>query len=436
MVETRVATPQPLPIFQEYFARHDKSFSQAALAWAEDRRVLFPFGDGTIDTQINSLVQETVSTFDDQILSSRFSAFTPHLARAASIICWSEGDREIQRKKVGAVKARWQDAGINPNTVLELIGEAKMESVSDVIMQAETIKETRFGPDSKSLPIVIIEDKITNMMKFMREYIAISPLNEKIEIPAISEDELDKENFAFDEFLTTWKQAIDQHLNNFRRFRFVYVPPEKQFSADSALRAERVKAWITASNEALKDSRARGSVVPQLAGILYKYTPDQFFHIEDTTTDLSKVITPRSIVVADVDGPLVSQSRVLATRESVLQAAYKRLLEATYLKTFMVDFEKLGTYFLFPTDDFAVVFQENVDSNATELGIGAKYLRMNHNAGFWKELLPGKVRVTFRRINHEEIKQAEEIIFDIEPTLLRSAMNSLGYRVHFTDMLI
>ena len=295
-------------------------------------------------------------------------------------------------------------------------------------MQAETIKEARFGKDAKSLPVVIIEDKISNMMKFMKEYIAISQLDEEVQIPTISEDELDKEAFEFSLFLTAWKLAIGKHANLFDRFRFVYVPPEKPegeaaISHTSPLRNQRIREWIKAGNETIKIVRSNKSIIPiQLANVLYRYSAYQFFHIEDENTHLSKIITPRSIVVADVDGPLVSQSRVLATREVVLQSAFKKILEDYYRRIFLVGIEEVARYLLHPTGQPGIVYTEATKSEPAEylLGVGAEYLRKENCAIFFKTILPDRVAIEFRR-------NGLTYNFEINPELYRKALEALKY---------
>src|SRR3972149_3058795 len=130
MIEYRLTTPQPLPKFEEYFYKYDKSFLQAVRAWTNDRRVLLPFKDEAFFRQISPAVIAAVSKFGESILSDRFDDLASHFKRATSIICWSQGDKDIQEAKVTAVQEELVVNGVNPNAISPpLIGEAKMEKV-------------------------------------------------------------------------------------------------------------------------------------------------------------------------------------------------------------------------------------------------------------------------------------------------------------------
>lgn len=430
-------TSIPLPTFEDYFADPaiGKDFKKAATTWMKDRSALVPHlpnNEELFLTPFYETVEAAVVRCDGlDIFSSRFDYLTGHIKKAARIVLWSEGTTvQLQQNKVTAVKDKWEkDYAIPPDSVDELIGETKIEKIDEAIVAAESMVDCKRSAKKETLPIVIIEDKITNIMKVMKRYItkAGKSAGNPAEIPEVKEDYLDKmTDGEFAGFLEKWKTEVHRHADNFRRFRFVYVPPEKEAGEDGAIRVSpirdsRVRQWLSASNDVLKEEKAKQSILPNtVAGVVYKRSADQFFHIQDEKTDLKKIITDCTVVVADVDGPLVSQMKILATREKVLREAARNKLEEVYQKVFFAQVEDIAPFILRDTSQVGVI---RLLEGKHELRVGYQYLNEPYNALVFAAPLAGnEVDISVNKLYANT-----DNIFRFNRGKYRQALEAAGY---------
>lgn len=320
----------PLPTYGECFARSGKDFSAAARDWVDARIPAsgLPLWKSVYD-QMQEWAIDAVGQYDARILSNHFETFAKGIGRASLVIFWSEGAIDAQRSKLAVVKGSLRDTERLPQSV-DLVGLQKMDFV-DTAMKHVHLKESELRQkdllQGGQVPVVIIEDKISNMMSFMRRYIdeeSISPAGDRAETSEIGtstdfefkEELLDGQFIEFEEKLAAWKEFVERHTSEFSQFKFLYVLPDKPVAEISQLRKDRVYRIITETNAILQQEGP---------------TDVHFFRIDGTpATTIDQTMPPNSVVISDVDGPLVSQQRILATREAMIQKAMAKHIDELF----------------------------------------------------------------------------------------------------------
>lgn len=337
---------QPIPSFPECFRQAQRSFTEAIRLWGKTRLIhLLPGENRTITEERDEVIkdlQDASTTFDERIFSPYFEPLLPYLRNSAGIVCWSEGNPEVQVKKVAAARQKIEQEGGNQfGRVYDLVGPDKMALIGDIFMIALSITDMIPSLDLKNLPVVVLEDKASNIIKFMAEYIARGERERKLplEFKSFSEENLDNPAFNFDKILNQWHYLIERYPKHFQHFRFLYFPPVKPVGAGeiigmTTLRQDRVKTWLEISNSEVKTKLD---------------SEDKFHHI-DSIPDIAKIFEGTPLVVADVDGPLVGQQKVLETREEKLREILVGNLEPMYQKLFGISISEFASFLLDPNE--------------------------------------------------------------------------------------
>lgn len=419
----------PIPDYKTEFynpANH-LSFVEAGFAWLQARRALFPEPDNKSLDLLKPKIEDAVSSFDDRILSSRFDKISTALKDTSAIILWSQGNPQIQERKADIVKKAWRSEkyNIDPDFVTEEISEAKLELFSKVIMKGESRAEARGYHGT--LPIVIIEDKVTNMMKIMRDYVSEGSEGDLAfpDISNLTEDKLDELSpDQFNEFLKLWSAFIKTHRNQFQRFHFIYVPPEKeiglQLQDQSPTRSKRVREWLRVGNQAL----ARNIIFPSL--------DDKFHHIDDYEI-LGDIIPKNAIALCDVDGPLVAQRNILETREENLRLALFEILDKKYKERFGLGFIDIVS-FLYDKYNLQMIYPDSkgnifgVRMNSKDLEWASPHLPPFPGGMILKRELGNSVIQLFNKD-----KSNPACRFDL--SRFRQALESIGFKFYENDII-
>lgn len=342
--------------FNFYFDSGGKDFGMATASWLADRAGVLPMIQGSNgkivveDTVLLNIQDAPVLEFSSSVLSERFGQMTGLANWAEHIIIWSEGKPvTIQNAKIRTVKREWNYTG--GNRLTEMLGEDKMKMVGEITgLKDSHSRMLSTAEGYTDLPLLIVEDKFTNMMKFMREYMVKSPKLSgdplfNLPIFMMHEDDLDKPDLDVDALTGMWKDVIRKNPAFFRSMRFLYCPPEKQLGEAGAMhmsaeRDGRVRAFIKAGNEALAELFGP-NYTEQDTG--FPHNESGFYHIDDLTPE--DYIAENAVLVLDMDGPLVSQQKTLEMFDTLLSQRLMEELDVFYERTFGMDFRTFVRFF-------------------------------------------------------------------------------------------
>ena len=182
-------------------------------------------------------------------------------------------------------------------------------------------------------PLVVMEDKISNMVKLI---VGFSPDHPEF---TISENDFNSEkNNSYQEFMAQWHAFIIKYPHLFTNTSFIYFPPDKNGIEDIAATALQtspkescVRDFIQRTNAFIDE--AVSSSYPQATKPQHR----GFHHVEDHPEEISSIWPDNAVVIADVDGPLVLQNQVLNTREALLKQVLAAELDFYYQKYFGLD---------------------------------------------------------------------------------------------------
>lgn len=349
------------PTYGECFARNGKDFSAAARDWVDARIPTsgLPSEDSSVHEQMQKWAVDAVGRYDERILSDHFEIFAKGIDRASLVIFWSEGDIDAQKSKLAVVKGSLRDTGRLHQSV-DLVGRQKLSLVDAAMKHVHRVESQQRGKgllqQSEQIPVVLIEDKISNMMAFMMQYADegnISPAYDQSETIdgdtsadfLFREELLDEKEFDFEQKLSTWKDFVNRHASEFNQFRFIYVAPDKPAAELSPIRRERVQQIIRITNELLSQKGFGDDHFLQMNGM-----PEKI---------LDEAMCSHSVVISDVDGPLVSQQRILVSREAMIRRVMAEYIDELFDRYYgMTALQFL--YFVNQSDLKSVVVAEKI----------------------------------------------------------------------------
>lgn len=314
--------------YSSCFQTAKRDFNKAGELWIEHQWKTLPFLQFfALPSKVKEHTIKDVMKFDDRIRSDYVDILAPYLASTIATVYWSEGDENIQNLKIDAVSKFIDSHSQNPDRITKrLVGMNKFLLAGEIFRMRELMEYKK----GKKPPVVILEDKMTNMVKFMVNTLGVSWEN-------FTEDSLDRDTFDFDQYLEKWLAVLRENPSFFDNYRFLYISPDKpvngghEILSKSQLREERIRRWIDESNRVLNptaDSTKK----------------DHFFHIDEIKKNgniMTTVISPDSIVLTDVDGVLTSQQKILGTRQEALKAAFNQIIPDIYQQFFLIGIGQL-----------------------------------------------------------------------------------------------
>lgn len=339
-------TSQPLPDFSLCFDQANKSFASAAKIWLETRKAVLPCDDHSFAFLCQSLTERILS-FSNNILTDHFFLLSQPLAKAAAVVLWTQGkEPKAQERKIETIKKAWTFAGcfnLPPEKIFSFCQEDKIPLFRDIIALAESQvdKIHRLTGKHDKASIVVVEDKLSNMIRVIRDYIELSGNKSTSNVSHLENDEeIDRMTEGeFQAFLSEWQTIILRNPIHFSRFQFVYVLPDKEedpighkSAFVSPLRKERIRRFLEASNQIYKSHA--------------KEKANRFHYFDNQNFDFGRIVTSESVVVMDVDGPLVSQRKVLNDCERRLAENFLAELDTFYRQRFGMDFARFSRFLL------------------------------------------------------------------------------------------
>lgn len=304
--------PQPLR-YEDYFYLHRKSFTQAAASWSSARMPSLAITSPPDQVQIIRECQTAVVTqFGPETLTPYAESFVAPLLYKYPFVFLSEGTPDIQDAKIRQY-ANHINLPLPDHSVI--VSRDKMGQLPQV---AEKIIQIAVRHEGKLPHLVLIEDKVVNLIKIAAQLVGASPDF----IP--DEDRLNNPQFDFDTFMTNCTMLFSQSSFLRNSLSAVYIPPDKppkdqQDPNLASLTSQRISALMKSINDL-----QRHRYFPQLTR---RNKP--FMHVKDAA-NLIDMLPKNSFVITDYDGPIGSQRLTLETRDATINTAFAQSVERIY----------------------------------------------------------------------------------------------------------
>lgn len=401
IVENSSITASRFPGFEQTFVANDRNFTTAAINWATSRLDALYIPDPLRADISDTLAHEVMVRFNGEaIRTDVFPQIMDILQKSQAFMLWTSGNTEVQTAKTNAVRGCMPDAVVQ-RELPPIIAANKLKQTpkaSHAILKA--------GLDQKQKPtIMVIDDKISNMFKLLGQY---SDLPESIATALHDEENIDSMN---EKDFKTLLMEVSRYARANRKiiagFSHVYVPPDKPVGESrilevSPLRAARVTQLMRSVNGAF------------FSGPLPFMHRNPFIDSRDTER-VQQDMPSHYVALVDVDGVLVSQTKVLATREQELKNSLREQMVTAYKNAFAMS-----------PQEFLEFLQYGNNTQITTVNGGEMHINK------YSRLSPEGTPVFDLSITYPHTGKIKKLqINNIDPTTIKAAFGDLDlYNQH------
>ena len=303
------------PRFEDSFLKHNRNFADAASDWASTRFDALYLPD-TEKPKIDAILRNDVMLrfHGESIATDTLPQVIELLHNSENYFYYTSGNRDVQKSKIKSIRPLIPD-DVAGKELPPVVAQNKLKDARTV---NNKIMQVAMATGGHVDTLMLIDDKVSNFFLLLSQYTRMP----KNLVKSLRDEEiLDYMNDSdFERLLHDIEDFSQINAATIQQFAFVYVPPSKpvgetQTLAVSPKRDFRVRLLMDAVNKANPNDR-----IPCT-------------HIADQ--DVVKSNLPeRYIGLVDVDGVMVSQQKVLTSREQELKDSLREQTTDVYTKAF------------------------------------------------------------------------------------------------------